>query len=358
MTTSKKKSRFVGVALALVVGLGAWTAWRYLQPAGLPEGFASGNGRIEAREVIVATKAPGRIAEILVDEGDVVTEGQVLARMDTAVLRAQLAQAKAQARQAQNAQNTAALGVAQRESVRVSMKATVEQRQAEVDVTTRRFERTESLARNNAVAQQTLDDDRATMLSARAALAAAQSQVIASEAAIAAAQSQVIEAESAAEAAKAAVDALTANIAESELIAPRSGRVQYRISHAGEVLGAGGPVLSLVDLSDVYMTFFLPTIETGQLAHGSEARIVLNAWPQFVIPARISFVANVAQFTPRTVETANERDKLMFRVRAQVDPELLRRHADLVKTGLPGVAYVRLDPQVQWPAKIQVKLPE
>ncbi|MGE5129172.1 MAG: glycoside hydrolase family 43, partial [Sphingomonadaceae bacterium] len=80
--------------------------------------------------------------------------------------------------------------------------------------------------------------------------------------------------------------------------------------------------------------------------------------PQYVIPARVSFVADVAQFTPKTVETPSEREKLMFRVRAQIPPELLRKHIVHVKTGLPGVAYVRLDPNKEWPARLQEKLPE
>jgi HlyD family secretion protein len=203
-----------------------------------------------------------------------------------------------------------------------------------------------------------LDDDRAAMLSAQAALAAARSQVISSEAAIQTAKSQVTEAESTVEAAKAAAAALTAKIQDSQLTAPRSGRMQYRIAQAGEVLAAGGRVLNLVDLGDRYMTFFLPTRTVGRVGVGSEARLLLDAWPQFVIPARISLVANVAQFTPKTVETESEREKLVFRVRAQIDPELLQRHIRYVKTGLPGVTHVRLDPKVEWPANLQVKLPQ
>ena len=354
----KSKNWVAGALLVIVLGVGGWLIWSYLQPKGLPEGFASGNGRIEGTEVAVATKFAGRIAEILVNEGDFVTAGQVVARMDTAVLEAQLAQAKAQLRQTQNAQNTAGLTVTLRESEKVTAKATVDQRQAEVTAATRRFNRTENLAKSDVLTPQELDDDRATKQSAQAALAAAQSQVIAAEAAIQAAKSQVIEAESAVEAAKAAVDALTADIRDSQLTAPRSGRVQFRVAQAGEVLGAGGTVLNLVDLGDVYMTFFLPTRMAGRVALGAEARLVLDAWPQFVIPAQVSFVANVAQFTPKTVETASEREKLMFRIRARIDPELLQKHARHVKTGLPGMAYVRLDPKIEWPANLQTKLPE
>ncbi len=99
---------------------------------------------------------------------------------------------------------------------------------------------------------------------------------------------------------------------------------------------AGGRVLNMVDLSDVYMTFFLPTEQAGQLALGSEARIVLDAAPGLVVPAHISFVASVAQFTPKTVETSDERLKLMFRVKARIPPELLEQHLEYVKPVCPA----------------------
>src|SRR3546814_7602187 len=105
----------------------------------------------------------------------------------------------------------------------------------------------------------------------------------------------------------------------------------------------------MVDLTDVYMTFFLPTGQAGRVALGAEARLVLDAAPQYVVPAAISFVADVAQFTPKTVETEEERQKLMFRIKARIAPDLLREHLLQVKTGLPGMAYVRLAPRVDWP---------
>ena len=165
-------------------------------------------------------------------------------------------------------------------------------------------------------------------------------------------------AESSAAAAKANLEKIQADIDDMALKSPRDGRVQFIVAQAGEVLGAGGRVLSLVDLSDVYMTFFLPTAVAGGLAIGSEVRIVLDVAPQYVIPAQVSFVADVAQFTPKTVETASEREKLMFRVRAQLPPALLKQHLVKVKTGLPGVAYVLTDPAAAWPDRLQVKLPQ
>ncbi len=122
-------------------------------------------------------------------------------------------------------------------------------------------------------------------------------------------------------------------------------------------MGPGGHVLNVVDLSDVYMTFFLPTNLVGRVRVGNEARIVLDAAPQFVIPAYISYVADVAQFTPKTVETKTEREKLMFRLKAQIPPDLLKQHIKIVKTGVPGVAYVLLDPNAEWPPNLAVRLP-
>ena len=204
--------------------------------------------------------------------------------------------------------------------------------------------------------QQTLDDDRAAANGATAAVAAAEAQLAASDAAINAARAAVIDAEASVEAAKAAIESIKADINDSTLRAPRDGRVQFRVAQPGEVLAAGGRVLNMVDLSDVFMTFFLPTAQAGRVAIGSEVRLVLDAAPQWVIPATATFVANVAQFTPKTVETQEEREKLMFRVRAHISPDLLRRHIEQVKTGLPGRAYVRLDPNAQWPASLTDKL--
>ena len=180
----------------------------------------------------------------------------------------------------------------------------------------------------------------------------------AASAAMGSARSQIVAAQADAEAAQATIERIQVDIDDSALKAPRTGRVQFRIAQPGEVVAAGGRVLNLVDLTDVYMTFFLATADAGRVALGAEARLVLDAAPRLVIPARVSLVSDVAQFTPRTVETAEERLKLVFRVRARIDANLLRDHVEQVKTGLPGVAYVRIDRSAAWPAHLQVRLPE
>ena len=128
---AQKTLRRVLFALVALVVIGL-LAWSELRTDGLGDGFASGNGRIEATEIDVATKLGGRIREISVDEGDFVQPGQVIARMDTEVLEAQLNQARAQVRQAENAILTAQALVTQRESEKATAEAVVLQRRAEL----------------------------------------------------------------------------------------------------------------------------------------------------------------------------------------------------------------------------------
>lgn len=351
-----KKLVVPALIVLAVVGLG-WYAWSRFHQSGPGEGFVSGNGRIEATEIDVATKLGGRVSEIYVQEGDFVKAGQVLARMQIDTLNAQRDEARAQYQQAFT--NVAAIQAqaAARVSDRATAEANVAAREAEFDAANRRLARSETLSKEGASSVQELDDDRARMRSARAAVTAAKAQVAAAQSAVEAANAQVTGSKSTVEAAKATVARIEADINDSELRAPRDGRVQFRVAQPGEVLAAGGKVLNLVDLSDVYMTFFLPEAVAGRLPMGAEARIVLDAAPQFVIPARISFVSSTAQFTPKTVETESERQKLMFRVRAQIDRELLLQNLKLVKTGLPGVTWVRTDQQTPWPQQLQTRVP-
>ncbi|OHV10034.1 HlyD family secretion protein [Kushneria phosphatilytica] len=346
--------RWFGLATILILSGGV--LWWWLQPAEPDDVFARGNGRVEATEIDVATRLGGRVEAIAVAEGALVEPGQLLARMDTRPLEAQLDQARAQKRQAENALETARSLLAQRKSEKTTAQAVVEQRRAELVAAHKRYQRTRELVARNALSRQQLDDDQASWQSAQAALTAARTEVLSAEAAIRAADSQVIEAGSSIEAAQAAVRQLQVDLDDCQLHADRVARVQYRIAEPGEVLAPGGRVLNLVDLTDVYMTFFLPATQAGRVALGEEVRLVLDAAPQYVIPARVSYVASVAQFTPRTVETRDEREKLMFRVKARIDPQLLREHIEQVKTGLPGMAWLKLDDSVEWPPELRINV--
>ncbi len=348
------KSTRMGILAAATVAVAAagYYGWSAYHKGGLPAGIVSGNGRIEATEIDVSAKTAGRIKEIFAEEGSFVTAGQVLARMDTAQLEAQLRQARASLQRATIGVDTAKSVVVQREAERGAADAVVAQREAQLDAAARKLARTEQLIRSNTTSQQVLDDDSAAAQGARAAVGAAKASLAASDAAVNAARAEVVDAEAAVEAAKAAISSIEVDINDCVLTSPRDGRVQYRVAQPGEVLSAGGHVLNLVDLGDVYMTFFLPTAEAGRVGIGADVRLVLDAAPQYVIPAKASFVADVAQFTPKTVETDEERQKLMFRIKAKIPPALLRKYIEQVKTGLPGMAYVKTDPEAQWPANL------
>lgn len=336
--TSKPLARAFLLGFALLAGAPAPAAandafdalLRKLQPNRLPDGFASANGRLESEQVEIATKIPGRIAEVLVKEGDQVDQGQVLARMDVSELQAQLQGAQAVERRSEQAQALAEAVIVQRES---------ERKLAEQEM-----ERVEALHGKGFATTELLDQRRSVLLVSEAALNAAK-----------ASRNDAIAAIDAAKADSARIQSL---LDDMELKAPRRGRIEYKLAQAGEVLGAGSRVLTLIDLTDVYMTVFVPSSVAARLAYNDDARLILDAIPQYVVPAKVSFVASEAQFTPKTVETREEREKLMFRVKLTLPPDLLRKYESAVKTGVRGVGFMRTESAKSWPDFLAVKLPQ
>ena len=308
----------VGVAAIVVVGA-LW--WWFAHRSVVPEGFALANGRLESVQIHVATKLPGRIAEVLVNEGDAVTAGQVLARMDVAAMRAQLAQAEA--------------GVVEARARRAAAEAGVAQRMTECTLAHQELGRTEKLFERDVASARSLDLERSRAETAHAVCSAAEAQVAHADAGV--------------DAATAEVARIQAELSDAVLVAPRSGRIQHRLVEAGEVLAAGGRVFTLLDTSDMYMTVFLPAQEAGRVRIGADARVVLDALGERPWPARVTFVSEESQFTPKQVETASERQKLSFRVKAQ----LVDSSADLLKPGSPGVVWIRLEDRAEWPASLR-----
>ncbi|MGL4586160.1 MAG: HlyD family secretion protein [Acinetobacter ursingii] len=336
----------------VVLGLVAYLIWKNMNKPDT-DALVSGNGRIEATEINVSSKLSGQLEEILVKEGDFVEPGQILARVKISTLEAQLRELEAQQRQAQDAIATAEAQVAMRISEKAAAEAMVQQRETELMAAKNRLARTEVLAKEGASSKQQLDDERAAAQQAIAVLSAAKAQVQSAQGAIVASKSQVSAAHSQVDAIKASVERIKFDMDDAQLRAPLKARVQFRVAQPGELVAAGGRVLNLIDLSDVYMTFFLPETVAGKIAIGTEVRIVLDAAKNVVIPATVSFVADTAQFTPKSVETESERQKLMFRVKAKIDPILLNKYIEQVKTGLPGVAYIKIDDQAAWPTFLE-----
>jgi HlyD family secretion protein len=270
-------------------------------------------------------KYAGRIAELFADEGDLVKGGQTVARMDTQDLAASLKKAQAQVKQASRAVEEA--------------EANVKQQQSQVLLAQQQYDRAAYLVQKGFQTKEVMDQRQQQLDGAKAGLSAANLRVIAFQHALDAATHDV--------------ELYSVQIADNTLVAPREGQIQYRVANVGEVLPAGGRVFEMLDTADVYMDIYLPTEQAGKVRFGADARIELDAYPHVAIPAKVSFISSQAQFTPKIVETQNERDKLMFRIRVRIDPDRLRDRADIVRSGLPGVAYVLTDPEAKWPPSLQ-----
>lgn len=309
--------------LILVVVAVAYLTLGIGKEAPLPEGIVFGNGRIEAVQVDVSSVISGRVSDVLVQEGALVDKGQKVAVLDTRALAAQQARAQAE--------------VASLEAQVAAAQAARAQANARLLLAEQEWQRSSQLNERGVVSREVLDTRESDLTVARANQASADAAVVSAERAV--------------DAAKAAVQVIETNLEDATLEAPAFGRVLYRLVEPGEIVGAGGHVMTLVDLSNVYLEFFLPARHAHLVPIGAEARITLDV-TDVVVPAQIDFVSPVSQFTPRQVETASDRENLMFRVKARVPPELVDTYVDLVKTGVRGVAYVRLasDDMPEWPA--------
>ena len=310
------------IILLLLVVLAAIYFYSFMnKQSNLPEGFASGNGRIETTQVDISSKLSGRLINIDSQEGDLVEKNQVLARLDIKELNTKLQEAIAYKQQAIENKNYAL--------------AIVEEKQSQLSLAKKDYDRANSLYKTKSIPLAEFQKNETLLQTAQAALSASKSQVISAQSTINATIAQI--------------ETIKVNIEDSKLYSPVKGRVLYKIAENGEIVANGGKVLVVLDLLNTYMTIFLPTSQAGLVDIGSEARIVLDAIPNIAIPAHVTFVSPLAQFTPKEIETQAEREKLMFRIKVKIDSNVLEKYFDRIKTGLPGVAYIKLDKNVSWP---------
>ncbi len=328
---SLNRSLVVGVLIICAIAGYFW----YAQNADdeLLLGIAFGNGRIEAVQVDIATRIGGRIDKVFVEEGDLVEPGQKLATINSAQLQAQLLRAEAD--------------VASANSDIAAARAAIAQVNAQLVLAKKELERADRLIKQDTVSQETYDTRKTEHDVARANLDAANATLISRQRKY--------------DATNAAAQEIQTQLDDCVLVSPAMGRVLYRLSEPGEVLSTGGKVLSLINLGNIYMEIFLPSADAHRIRIGSEARIKLDML-DFAIPAYVSFVSPESQFTPKQVETASERDKLMFRVKVRVPEELVLQNIAAVKTGVRGVAYVQLvqlagESQPEWPPFLQREMP-
>jgi HlyD family secretion protein len=317
--------------LAFLAGGGvlAWQAWQTWLGE-LPPGFASGNGRVESVQVDVTTKEPGRVEKILVHEGDMVSPSQIVAKMDTVTLEAELARAEAT--------------VAEQEAKSFEVDAAIAKADSQLKLDELELARTSALLQRKAAPREEFDIKQTMVKTSGATLKGEKARLNTARKSI--------------DAAKAEVTTIKSRINDMTLRSTVKGRVLYRLAEEGEVLGTGGKVLTLVNLGDVYMEIYLPAQDAVKVKIGADARIVFDIAPDLAARAKVSFVAPEAQFTPKQVETRAERDKLMFRVKLTVPPERVLQYIERVKTGIRGIGYVRLDDAAEWPERLNRHLPE
>jgi HlyD family secretion protein len=326
----KHKKRILHITFAsLLVIVVAFFASNKLNNK-LPVGIVQANGRIEAEQIDISSKITGRVKTMFVAEGEMVSPNQILAVLDTSELNASLAHVQA--------------NLASSEESVLEGQAMFKQSQNRVKLAKKELARIAPLVSSGGVSRQTYDTRETEEQNSIAAQAAAIAHLHTLEKSTLAAKAQV--------------DLIQSQIDDCTLRAPTHGRVLYRLAENSEVVGSGSPLLTIIDLSNVYMEVFLPALSSARLAIGAEARLKLDILPEYTIPASVVFVSPEAQFTPKQVETKSDRENLMFLIKLKVQHELLEKHIEKVKTGVRGDAYVQVNDTDDWPGWLMINLPD
>lgn len=355
----------LGLALAiglLAVGVALWQVFKADPPVGVLEG----SGRIEGRITTVTPKVSGRVVKIEVDEGQVVDISAPLLTLDDEALRERVRAAMEsvavldhQARGAETRlealRRQVPLQIRQAEAALREAGARKERNRAEYLQAKRDAERYEELVQKKFVSPQAAETTRLKAQSANSNLTEAEAAFSRAERQLALAQlgEQEIRAQVSSLAAlrsqgaqaQATLAEQRSNLAELEVASPLKGTVLTRNVELGERVSAGTPLFTLVDLDKLYLKIYVQESDIGKVVLGQDARIYIDSHPKRFFRARISKIAQQAEFTPKMVETREERVKLVFAVELNLEenPE------GLLKPGMPADAVVRLVPDATWP---------
>jgi HlyD family secretion protein len=305
------------IGLLLAVALAAFTAWRIFAPPSLPPGVIGVSGRIEGNDAAVAAKTSGRIRELTVREGDHLDAGGVIAVLDDEQIRAREQQAEAVLRQAEARLAAAEAQLAQAEASHAQAKW-------DRDAFARLFERG-LIAEQQARQAQNNEKTQAAM--------------------VVAAQRQVGAARADAERARAQLGEARANREDLRVRAPFAGTVATRTAEPGEVVTAGTPIITLVNLAEVYLRAFVPEGQIGRVRVGQPARVYLDSAPTTPIDAFVSRIDPEASFTPENTYFREERVKQVVGVKLQ-----LRGAVGFAKPGMPADGEILVEGD-QWPAR-------
>ena len=351
--------------LVIIVGAALVGWWFYGREAPLPDGLIQANGRIEGDHYIVAGKSPGRIMKLGAREGDSVKKGQIMAQLDDSQVSARVTQAKAgvDASKARFSAAQTKLEILKKDVPLIidTAKADVSHARAQLVAAKadagqagRDAARMKTLLKGGAVEKHRSEEadlawtaKRSELIAAREALKQAQkrlaetklgwAQIKAMEAKIKGYKAQVAQAEAVLTEARSLLDDLTIH-------APATGVITTRIVNTGEVVAAGSPMFDIVDLDRLYLKVYIPEKVIGKVRLGLPARIYTDAFPDKPFPAKLRYIASQAEFTPKEVQTPDERVKLVYAVRLYLDSNPEHR----LTPGLPADAVIRWKEETPW----------
>lgn len=315
------------LSLLIILAVVATLWWKNQENISDLIGIAEVNGRIELKRLDISTLYAGRVEEFLVKEGELVEKGQVLVRLSSSQIEAQIFSAQEQKKAVQES-------VKRAES---EIKTQIHQ----VNLAKLELDNARKLKKEKLISQAELDRKKEAYQVALSALNTAK-----------ASQKEVL---ARVDYAQAQINQIEDIKKDLEILAPISARLEYQIADLGSVLPAGGRVLSLLDLNDAYLNVFLPAFQANKIKIGDEARIIIDGIDA-VFPAFVSFIASEAQFTPKSVETKSEREKLMFKIKLQIPAPISQQYQSLIKAGMTAVGYLKYE-DVNWLERLKIKLP-
>ncbi len=363
----KSRTKTIIVTLLLIAAcataLTSWWLWGRQEP--LPEGLIQANGRIEGDHYTVASKFPGRLSERTVNEGDNVEKEQILAKLDDAQVHARVEQAQATVKSLEAQLNAAETGLAMLKKVIPLKVATAK---AEIDHVEARLEaarvrsdqagkeggRREQLLASRTISRECAEQAdlnkkvaNADLASARAALTQAQKdftvaelgwdQVKVREDEMVALEAQVVQA-------KAALAEAQSVLADLTLYAPAMGVITTCMVEVGEIVAPGSPLLDIVNLDRLYLKVYIQENEIGKVRLGLPARIHTDAFPDKFFSATVRYISSRAEFTPKEVQTPDERVKMVYAVKLYLSANPDHR----LTPGLPADAIIRWQKEVPW----------
>ncbi len=297
--------------------------------------WISASGTIEAVEVAIASKLSGQVEKILVGEGDQVKIGETLAVIESSSLEIQLRQAEAGIRLAE-AQIELLLKGARTEDIRQAEEA-LKQAEATLSLAEEDWRRLRTLAEKESATQKQRDDAEVRY---KVALAQSEAAKQALQKARQLTRPEEIQAARARlDQAAAARDLIRKSIADSTIFSPASGIVTHKIVEAGEFVIPGSPILTVADLANVHLEIYIPEKELGRTRLGQAAEVKIDSYPDRVFTGKVVFISPEAEFTPKNVQTKEERVKLVFRVKIEIpNPEYI------LKPGMPADAVLKIEP--------------